>query len=282
MLHVRRALSALALATGAAAGQQFFVEPTLDLPTPLVFEFALASADVDGDGSSDLVAASGPFGLGHEPETLSIALSTGCDAFASPIVQAIAADTVRDDALGDVDGDGAAEWVTLTTDDAVEVHSFDGSGFVLDARIELPETSRAIAVGSVDRDSASEVLVGGAFSGRVRIDDLVGGQLVLAAERAGSIGVVDLATGDVDGNGLAEIVTLVDLSSTSLGVLTPFLGGVLVPTPDVIVSTTTDADGRATISVPWRDPVPGLELYVQAWYPTQPASTIALRGTTLR
>lgn len=67
---------------------------------------------------------------------------------------------------------------------------------------------------------------------------------------------------------------------------TPFHGGVLVPTPDVVLDDlTTDAAGNLTVTKPWPDGVsPGTEVYFQFWI-TDPggpegfAASNAVEGT---
>ena len=68
---------------------------------------------------------------------------------------------------------------------------------------------------------------------------------------------------------------------------TPFAGGLLVPTPDVLVTgLATDADGTLELSAPWPPGLPAdTTLVFQLWCidagaPTGFSSTIALEATT--
>ncbi len=64
----------------------------------------------------------------------------------------------------------------------------------------------------------------------------------------------------------------------------PVFGGTLVPSPDVTAALPTDGIGTATVDLVWPGPLPGFQLYVQAWTldSSMPMGLSASNGVWLR
>jgi hypothetical protein len=64
----------------------------------------------------------------------------------------------------------------------------------------------------------------------------------------------------------------------------PVFGGTLIPSPDVTLAFATDAIGTATFTLLWPGPIPGLQLWTQAWLldSTGPQGFTASNGVCLR
>ncbi|MFO0579687.1 MAG: VCBS repeat-containing protein [Polyangia bacterium] len=108
---------------------------------------ALAAADLDGDGRTDLAVVS-PVGSFLLRRTDSGALET---LASRPTILG------QDAALADLDGDGRADW--LVAGDALRVYRNPGDGRFADVesqRIELP--TAALAVADLDGDGAKDVV----------------------------------------------------------------------------------------------------------------------------
>lgn len=267
---------------------------------PLVFEGSLTFfepvvdlVDVDLDGHVDVVFAVGAdFGLSA---TLSVAKGLGNGAFDEPIdvatfdvlITGVLVEDVTGDALPDV-----VATVSGTDFQILEQVAPDVFELVAQGTTPVPASVTGIAADDIDGDGALDVLVTsssgdatvavayGADGTWQRVGDSLAGPSGFSSLRAeglleaGSTITIEAPNGPPN----ARIAFVLGLDAGE----TPFLGGVLVPTPDVIVSMTTDGDGGALISRTWRDGSPDAEVYVQAWYPDEPASTIALRGRALR
>ena len=64
----------------------------------------------------------------------------------------------------------------------------------------------------------------------------------------------------------------------------PIFGGTLVPSPDVTAAVLTDGIGSATVQLVWPGPLPGYQLWAQAWTldPAMPQGLSASNGVRLR
>jgi streptogramin lyase len=160
-------------------------------------------------------------------------------------------------AVGDVDGDGFADVVTGTATGASHVKAFSGrDGTEIRSFLAFPGFLGGVnvAAGDVNGDGAADIVVGagpGTPGGHVKVfDGRTGAELASFFGYVGFIGGVSVAAGDVDGDGLAEIVTgtangsshvkVFDLAGAELQsyfAFPGFLGGANVAAGDV------DGDG---------------------------------------
>lgn len=191
--------------------------------TDLDLDFA--AADVDGDGRSDLVVSTPT----RDGTTLSVALSAGDGTF-SPARTWFAGDLVADDAglaVGDFDGDGDDDLVHYSatgeygdTADLVMLAS-TGSSFEVDGDVaEVPEqigdayySLDVIQAGDVDGDGTPELVAYNPYGMDALVFEWEGTSFVqqdLWTEEeppeAGGGGIYGVL-GDVDGDGLTDIVT---------------------------------------------------------------------------
>jgi len=242
-------------AQGRTVGSFFSLDPSL---AP---GLSVAVADVDGDGRGEIVAGGGPsFGdqrvteFNRDGQILSGFLAY--EPFFSGGVRV---------AVGNVRGDEAPEVVTAPgTGRPADVEVFDLQG---NPRGSFSPFGYAftggafVAVGDLDGDRVSEIVVGEGDGGepRVKVLDGSGRQLQsFLAFEAGFRGGVRVAVGDLDGDGKSEIVAgagpggsnrvkVFDARGVALSSYVPFdaqtTNGVFVAVGDL------EGDGRGEIIV---------------------------------
>ena len=187
----------------------------------------LALGEVDGDGDLDVVTENGATG------TLSVLLNDGSGVLAAqpPIA---AGTSIEDVVLADVDGDGDLD--LLTTDhagtgadaDAVVVLLDDGSGgFSPGGRFPTRGRARSVEAADLDGDgridlvTANYVLTIGSGAVYPNVSVLLGESTASYAQPI-EVGdgqlTVDARVGDIDGDGLLDVVTS-NSGESSIGVL---------------------------------------------------------------
>jgi hypothetical protein len=179
----------------------------------------VASCDVDGDGVAEIVTAPGP-GFGPHVRIWRVVLPvveeiTGFFAYAPSFSQGLFV------ACGDVDGDGRADVITAAGPGggphvrAWRITALGGeeiAGFM--AYDPGFRAGLFVAAGDVDGDGRAEIITGAGAGGgpHVRVWAIAPSGAV--EERAGFMaydpgftGGMRVAAGDVDGDGLAEVIT---------------------------------------------------------------------------
>lgn len=154
-------------------------------------------------------------------------------------------------AIGDVDGDGSADTLLSggTSGGLVEVREADGNMFTLRPFGTGYAGGLTVATGNLDGDTPAEIVVGSANESppRFRVFNADGTPVgpEVAAYEPGFVGGVRVAVGDVDGNGVSEVVTAPGFGRAStVKVFTP--AGALVSSFDAFATTFL---GGATIAV---------------------------------
>ena len=198
--------------TGAESGPNFFAYGEAFLGGARV-----ASCDVTGDGAAEIITGAGPGGGPHV--RVVSAGSTGLVELGSFLAYPPAFTGGVFVACGDVTGDGVAEIVTGAGPGGaphVRVFQVLGSGVTELASFLAygPAFSGGVrvAAGDVTGDGVAEIVTGSGPGGgpHVRVFSLSGGVTEIAGFYAygpAFSGGVSVAAGDVDGDGLAEIVT---------------------------------------------------------------------------
>ncbi len=219
-------------------------------------------ADLDGNGTLDLVQARGSIGLGV-PAGLYVRLGNGDGTFAREVQNGVDG-TPADVAAGDVDGDGVPDLVS--TGDAVRGSLLLGAGDGTFAAalhfgpVDTGEfaTSATLDVGDVDGDGLDDVVVLGFHDGKLRTF-LSNGDGTFAPPLVfnGFQGHLFPRLGDYDGDGDLDVafddanLRLRLLANDGLGV---FGGPVIIPLPpswfpaDLRVAD-LDEDGRDDLIV---------------------------------
>ncbi len=211
--------------------------PIWEIPLPGAGWRALHSADLDRDGSLEIVA-------GRYGKICRYDLSTGADeGCASPLPSAY----IDSFAAGDVDGDGSLELV---------VGTYDGTGAVLDGGTLGVERSlsdaRFVAVADVDGDGRAEIVLAGSSSWapvKVQRGD---GTSVWSA--SGSRRARAVALADVNSNGRPD-VAWIEEQWGALRVADGATGAVLAtiqnPAYDATRLAAGDLDGDAVPEFVW-------------------------------
>jgi hypothetical protein len=220
---------------------------------------SIAVGDLDGDGKAEIVASAGP---GYDA---GVTILDGSGTYRSGFAAYDYSFTggVRV-AAGDLAGDGHTEWVTgQGSGGGGELGVFDGNGEQLLELYPFGETWHGlfVAAGDVTGDRTADIVAGQDQYGepRVKVYDGKGKELssFLAFDKSFT-GGVRVATGDVNGDGTAEIIAgagpggpplvrVFDASGRQLAsffAFDPFFsGGVSVAAADL------DGDGKAEIVV---------------------------------
>jgi hypothetical protein len=233
----------------------------------------VAAGDVDGDARADIVAGAGAL---SEPR-VNVYGGSGDQKASFLAFDPEFQGGVRV-ATGDVDGDGSAEIVAGAGPGGPPVvRVFDAAGDRQASFFAFDQTSTDgvdVAAGDLDGDGRSEIVVGAGTGGEVRVFDANGTLrtgFTAYSPAPDYTGGVRVAVGDVDGDGVAEIVTgptqgkPVDVSiftadgswKQSFRVNPEFRGGIYVAVPPAI-------GPRLQLSVPQPHAVEGRPLHVVA------------------
>jgi len=189
----------------------------------------VACGDVDNDGKDEIITGPGP-GAVFGPHVRGWNHDGGTTTTAIPGISFFAYGTPKwgvNVACGDIDGDGADEIVTGPGPGAVYGPHVRGWDFNGSATTAIPGVSYFaygtlqfgvnVACGDIDNDGIDEIITGAGpgiiFSAHVRGWNYDGGTLaampgVSFIAYPGTLKGAEVSTGDVDGDGVVEIITM--------------------------------------------------------------------------
>ncbi len=271
-LLVGRAPSELELWAGLGDGT-FAPPTTVALPASLT---DILLADMDGDQIDDVVVALGNDGVAVLP-----GLPGG--GLAAPI-QTLLDSTATWVRCAELDGDGRLDLLAGSSGEEAAVLLGNGSGgFAAIHGIGLGDSQTSAALGHMGGDRLAEIVyVQGLFPAAViamkngpglpwrgLFQGLAGTRGVPRLAGEGSLvegGPVTLSLRDA--RQAADVFVILGLSEVS----TPFFGGTLVPSPDVVRLFRADSAGTLLLSTHWPPGVEsGATLSWQAWIPDDEA-----------
>ena len=187
---------------------------------------SVAFGDVDGDGALDIVTTN------QVSRDVSVLLGDGSGGFSAAVGSPFAVGSSPESvALGDVDGDGLLDVVTANRNsDNVSVLLGDGGGGFTAAAgspFAVGDGPVSVALGDVDGDAALDVVTANRRSDDVSVllgDGSGGFSAATGSPFAVGSSPESVALGDVDGDGLLDVVTA-NQNSDDLSVLLGDGGG---------------------------------------------------------
>ncbi|HEX5011328.1 MAG TPA: VCBS repeat-containing protein [Planctomycetota bacterium] len=244
------------------------------------------AGDLDGNGAPDWAAGSPTEGDVLDGVVGRVRAYSGVRELYDFGASEAGADVGRALAAGrDVDGDGVPDVVVPTPEtiaQLIQVHVLSGPGGRAASTLGAGGfgliSALSVSLVDVDASGRAEVLLGapdvGEHTGQVDLYEPSASWEALAPGLAGEAGVPRLDGSGALVSGSLVSVALEHAAPGSPGLLfvgfaevdAPFLGGVLVPSPDVVAGFITNASGQHAWAAPWPGGLPpGSSMYVQAW-----------------
>ncbi|KAA1426014.1 FG-GAP-like repeat-containing protein [Nocardioides antri] len=175
-------------------------------------------ADIDRDGTADLIGASGL----ATTDDVAVALGTGGGEFAAPVLTTTGA-AHREVVVRDLDGDGDLDIASNTFNDGTALlfgnrtAGFPQVEFLAGEQIHGYRNAVGIAVGDIDGDTIPDIVVANESGSDVGVHRGLGGGAF--EERQVRYGmrprVTDVALADLNGDGVLDVVSPAQLPGTS-------------------------------------------------------------------
>jgi len=185
-------------------------DASVDIAT-VSFPWSVAIAELNGDGSPDLLVASETW------NAVAVLLGNGDGTFGAVTNYSTGLDP-RFVVTGDMNGDGRLDMVTANSaSHSVAVLLGNGDGtFGPKAEFDTPDYPQAVAIGDLDRDGILDVAVACPFADVVSIR-LGNGDGTLGARVDRAVGnVQSVALRDLDGDARIDLVTAHDSNAVSV------------------------------------------------------------------
>lgn len=172
-------------------------------------------ADIDGDGKPDMVELS--------PTSLSVCLNTSTQGniqFAAK-QDFVAGSSPKKFAISDIDGDGRLDIVTINGVNNIYVlinNSIPGSVSFTKTEISGVSVPNAISIADIDNDGRPDLIVANTTVSTISVfRNTSSGGIVSFADRvdlSSTLGPQSIVTGDIDGDGLIDVVFASNFTSS--------------------------------------------------------------------
>jgi len=215
------------------------------------FPYSVTSADVNGDGKTDLIVAN------YNSDTVSVLNNNGDGTFATNVDYATG-DTPYSVTCADLNGDGKADLIVVNhSSNTVSVLNNNGDGtFATKVDYATGSYPESVTSADVNGDGKADLIVANSFSYTVSVMKNNGDGTFTTTDYGTGIGPCSVTSADVNGDGNSDLIVANGGSPSSVSVLTNSGDGIFVSkvnyamdSASSITSADVNGDGQLDLIV---------------------------------